>query len=117
MILMDVQHPGPHRPPSPATPQGVDLRIGSVEVASESSALCCISSPSWLAGPGIRRRLSFIASSNEVDLESLLPDVWIAAHPEHFLTYRRDEAEAAASARRRRRVRRRTRAPEHSRSP
>src|SRR3954467_14123681 len=46
-------------------------------------------------------------SSNEVDLESLLPDVWIAAHPEHFLTYRRDEAEAAAIARRRRRERRR----------
>jgi hypothetical protein len=41
-------------------------------------------------------------------LESLLPDVWIAAHPEHFLTYRRDEAEAAAIARRRRRERRRS---------
>jgi hypothetical protein len=24
-------------------------------------------------------------SSDEVDLESLLPDVWIAAHPEHLL--------------------------------
>jgi hypothetical protein len=34
-----------------------------------------------------------------VDLESLLPDVWIAAHPEHFLAYRREEAEAAALAR------------------
>ena len=56
-------------------------------------------------------------SSNEVDLESLLPDVWIAAHPEHFLTYRRDEAEAAAIARRRLRERRRAKAPEHSRSP
>ncbi len=56
-------------------------------------------------------------SSNEVDLESLLPDIWIAAQPEHFLTYRRDEAEAAAIARRRRRERRRTKAPEHSRSP
>ena len=56
-------------------------------------------------------------SSNEVDLESLLPDVWITAHPEHFLTYRRDEAEAAAIARRRRRERRRAEAPEHSRSP
>jgi transposase len=56
-------------------------------------------------------------SSNEVDLESLLPDVWIAAHPEHFLTYRRDEAEAAAIARRRRRERRRANAPKHSRSP
>jgi hypothetical protein len=56
-------------------------------------------------------------SSNEVDLESLLPDVWIAAYSEHFLTYRRDEAEAAAIARRRRRERRRTEAPEYSRSP
>jgi hypothetical protein len=56
-------------------------------------------------------------SSPEVDLESLLPDVWIAAHPEYFLTHRRDEAEAAAIARRRRRERRRAKAPEHSRSP
>ena len=39
-------------------------------------------------------------SSNEVDLESLLPDVGIAAHPEYFLTDRRVEAEAAAIARR-----------------
>jgi hypothetical protein len=56
-------------------------------------------------------------SSGPVDWESLLPDVWIAAHPEHFLTFRRDEAEAAAIARRRRRERRRAKAPEHSRSP
>ena len=56
-------------------------------------------------------------ASNEVDLESRLPDVWSAAHADHFLTYRRDEAEAAAMARRRRRERRRTKAPEHSRSP
>jgi hypothetical protein len=56
-------------------------------------------------------------SSNEVDPELLLPDVWIAAHPEHFLTYRRDEAEAAAIARRRRRERRRANAPGHTRSP
>jgi hypothetical protein len=37
-------------------------------------------------------------SSNDIDLRSLLPDVWIAAHPEHFLQYRHDEAEAAACA-------------------
>ena len=46
------------------------------------------------------------SSSEEVDLESLLPDIGIAAHPEHLLTHRRDEAEVAASARRRRTLRR-----------
>ena len=56
-------------------------------------------------------------SSEQVDWESLRPDVRITAHPEHFLTNRRDEAEAAAIARRRRRERRRAEAPEHSRSP
>jgi transposase len=59
------------------------------------------------------RQLLIALSSQDVDLRSLLPDVWIAAHPEHFLAYRRDEAEAAAIARRRRRERRRARAPQH----
>jgi hypothetical protein len=56
-------------------------------------------------------------SSDAVGLGSLLPDAWIAAHPEHLLTYRHDEAEAAAMARRRRRARRRVKPPEQSRSP
>jgi hypothetical protein len=47
------------------------------------------------------RALLVALSSDEVDLESLPPDVWLKAHPEHFLKYRRDEAEAAAQARRR----------------
>ncbi|MFI5457878.1 MAG: hypothetical protein ACHRXM_20760 [Isosphaerales bacterium] len=63
------------------------------------------------------RALLVALSSPEVDLESLLPDVWIAAHPEHVLTYRREKSEAAAIARRRRPERRRPKAPEHSRSP
>ena len=54
------------------------------------------------------RALLIALSSGPVDLESLLPDVWIAAHPEHVLQYRRDEAEAAASARRKRRALRRS---------
>jgi transposase len=53
------------------------------------------------------RQLLIALSSADVDLGSLLPDVWIAAHPEHFLQYRRDEAEAAARARKRRREKRR----------
>jgi transposase len=63
------------------------------------------------------RQLLIALSSADVDLRSLLPDVWIAAHPEHFMQYRHDEAEAAAIARRRRRERRRAKAPEYSRSP
>jgi len=56
------------------------------------------------------RDLLIALSSDKVDLNSLLPDVWIAAHPEHVLNYRRDEAEAAANARRRRRAIRREKA-------
>src|SRR6185312_3370961 len=52
------------------------------------------------------RQLLIVLSSADVDLRSLLPDIWIAAHPEHFLQYRRDEAEVAARARERRRERR-----------
>jgi hypothetical protein len=53
------------------------------------------------------RQLLIALSSADVDLRSLLSDAWIAAHPEHLLRYRRDEAEAAARARRRRREQRR----------
>jgi len=58
------------------------------------------------------RALLVALSTDEADLESLLPDVWIAAHPEHVLQYRRDEAEAAANARRRRRALRREKVSE-----
>lgn len=53
------------------------------------------------------RHLLIALSADGVDLKSLLPDAWIAAHPEHFMQYRRDEAEAAARARKRRREDRR----------
>ncbi len=53
------------------------------------------------------RQLLIALPSSDLDLRSLLPDTWIAAHPEHFLQYRRDEAEAAARARKRRREKRR----------
>jgi hypothetical protein len=60
------------------------------------------------------RDLLIALPSDNVDMNSLLPDVWIAAHPEHVLTYRRDEAEAAANARHRRRACRREKAKEAS---
>jgi len=53
------------------------------------------------------RALLVAVASDHADLEALLPDVWIAAHPEHFLQYRRDESAAAAESRRRRRADRR----------
>jgi transposase len=63
------------------------------------------------------RDLLVAVSMGEPDWNALLPDVWIAAHPEHFLYYRRDEAEAAARSRRRRRANRRANASERGRSP
>ena len=56
------------------------------------------------------RGLLVAVASDDANLEALLPDVWIAAHPEHFLQYRRDESEAAAQSRRRRRADRRAKA-------
>ena len=53
------------------------------------------------------RDLLVAISTGEPDWNVLLPDVWRAAHPEHFLDYRRDEAEAVARSRRRRRAGRR----------
>jgi transposase len=53
------------------------------------------------------RALLIALCSGSVNLRSLLPDVWIAAHPEHVLHYRRDEAAAGLERRKRRRARRR----------
>jgi transposase len=53
------------------------------------------------------RALLIAFCSGTVDLRSLLPDTWIAAHPEHVLRYRREEAAAAERHRQRRRARRR----------
>ncbi len=55
------------------------------------------------------RDLLTALAKNDVDLEPLLPDNWIKAHPEHFMQYRRDEAESAARSRSRRRSDRRAR--------
>ena len=53
------------------------------------------------------RALLLAFSSEEVDLDSLLPDIWIAAHPEHHQKYGHDEAKAATESRSRRRADRR----------
>jgi transposase len=53
------------------------------------------------------RALLVALAADEVDLESLLPDTWIKAHPEYVVQYRLDEAEAAAQRRAKRRLGRR----------
>jgi transposase len=56
------------------------------------------------------RALLVALAANEVDLESLLPDTWIKAHPEYVVQYRFDEAAAAAQRRAKRRRGRRLKA-------
>jgi transposase len=53
------------------------------------------------------RALLVALAADESDLEALLPDTWIKAHPEYVVEYRRDEAEAAANRRSKRRRNRR----------
>jgi transposase len=63
------------------------------------------------------RALLVALSSDTADLESLAPDVWLAAHPEHLLKYRQDEAKQAADSRRRRRSLRRAKILKQNRGP
>ena len=66
--------------------------------------------------PGRRVRHLLIAlSADDVDLRSLLPDSWTAAHREPFMQYRHDEAETAARAGKRRRENRWARSKSGSR--
>jgi len=60
------------------------------------------------------RALLVALAADEVDLESLLPDTWIKAHPEYVVQYRRDEAEAAGQRRAKRRLSRRLEASKSS---
>ncbi len=60
------------------------------------------------------RALLIALAADEVDLESLLPDTRIKAHPEYGVQYRRDELEAAAPRRARRRLSRRLKASKSS---
>jgi hypothetical protein len=46
-------------------------------------------------------------AANTVALEALLPDRWVAAHPEHRLEQREEESREAQARRRRKRLARR----------
>jgi hypothetical protein len=55
----------------------------------------------------VLRRIAAIAPSDTAGLEALLPDRWLAAHPEHRLEQREEESREARARRRRKRVARR----------
>jgi hypothetical protein len=62
----------------------------------------------WPYLTDVLRRIAAIAQGDTAALESLLPDRWFAAHPEHQLEQREEESGEAQARRRRRRATRRT---------
>jgi hypothetical protein len=55
----------------------------------------------------VLRRIAAIAPGDTVALEALLPDRWLAAHPEHRLEQREEESREAQARRRLKRAARR----------
>src|ERR1700733_13319788 len=101
--LPDRARPNPPRPASRDGPKnwlffGSD---GGGETAAILMSILASAKQHGIEPFAYVRQLLIALSSAEVDLRLLLPDLWIAAHPEHFLQYRREEAEMAARARKR----------------
>ncbi len=61
----------------------------------------------WPYLTDLLRRLPAIAPNDSAALEALLPDRWVAAHPEHRLEQREEESREAQARRRRKRAARR----------
>ena len=61
----------------------------------------------WPYLTDVLRCLPAIAPNDATTLEALLPDRWVAAHPEHRLEQREEESREAQARRRRKRVARR----------
>jgi len=62
----------------------------------------------WPYLTDVLRRLPAIAPNDTAALEALLPDRWVAVHPEHRLEQWEEESREAQARRRQRRVIRRT---------
>ena len=70
--------------------------------------------PSEVAGKAKRGRRTARAAclpNDTAALEALMPDRWMAAHPEHRLEQREEESREAQARRRRKRAARRTAIP------
>jgi transposase len=61
----------------------------------------------WPYLTDVLRRIAAIAPGDTTALEALLPDRWVAAHPEHRLEQREEESREAQARRRRKRAARR----------
>ena len=61
----------------------------------------------WPYLTDVPRRIAAIASGDTAALEALLPDRWVAEHPEHRLEQREEESREAQARRRRKRAARR----------
>ena len=61
----------------------------------------------WPYLTDVLRRIAAITPGDTAALEALLPDRWMAAHPEYRLEQREEESRAAQARRRRKRVARR----------
>jgi len=61
----------------------------------------------WPYLTDVLRRIAAIAPGDTATLEALLPDRWLAAHPEHRLEQRKEESREAQARRRRKRAARR----------
>jgi len=61
----------------------------------------------WPYLTDVLRRIAAIAPGDTAGLEALLPDRWLAAHPEHRLEQREEESREAQARRRRKRAARR----------
>jgi hypothetical protein len=61
----------------------------------------------WLYLNDVPRRIAAIAPGDTAALEALLPDRWLAAHPEHRVEQREEEYRETQARRRRKRTARR----------
>lgn len=61
----------------------------------------------WPYLTDVLRRIPAIAPDDTAALEALLPDRWVAIHPEHRLEQREEESHQARQRRRQRRAARR----------
>ncbi len=69
----------------------------------------------WPYLTDVLRRIAAIAAGDTTTLESLLPDRWVATHPEHRLEQREEESREAQARRRQKRASRRVLTPKEGR--